>query len=184
MMVKVIEKTKPVAPYAGLPAILAAMLLLRAGDADAFILLLRGLIVIFGYVASVFDLKEKRIPNGLILAMLASWVLVMVPKLFLDTDDAVALIADSIIGFATGGGLFLIVYIISRKGLGGGDVKFMAASGLYLGFGGTLPAMLFGTVLAALAGLALMALKKIGRKDKIPLAQFLYAGILITVFLQ
>ena len=44
--------------------------------------------------------------------------------------------------------------------------------------------MLFGTILAALAGLTLIVLKKISRKDKIPLAQFLYVGILITVFLR
>jgi len=184
MMAKVYEKTKPAVPYAGLPALLAAMLLLRAGNTDAFTLLMRGLIIIFGYAASVNDLKAKRIPNELILGMLAAWVLVMVPKLFLDTDVAVALIVDSLIGFAIGGGVFLVVYMISRKGLGGGDVKFMAAAGLFLGFGGTIPAMLFGTVLAALAGLVLMALKKISRKDKMPLAQFLYVGILITVFLQ
>jgi Flp pilus assembly protein protease CpaA len=183
-MVGTKERIGLVLPYAGLPVLLAAMLILRAGSADAFILLQRGLIVIFGYIASVFDLKEKRIPNGLILGMLAAWVLAMTPKLFLDTDVAVRLLTDSALGFAVGGGLFLIVYLISRKGLGGGDVKFMAAAGLYLGFDGTIPAMLFGTVIAALVGLALIALKRITRKDKIPLAQFLYIGILITVFLQ
>jgi leader peptidase (prepilin peptidase)/N-methyltransferase len=175
---------KQVLPYVGLPVILAALLILRAGNTEAFILLRRGLIIIFGYVASVFDLKAKRIPNSLILGMLAAWVLIMTPKLFLDTDIAISLLTDSALGFAIGGGLFLIVYLISRNGLGGGDVKFMAAAGLFLGFDGVIPAMLFGTILAALIGLVLIALKKIKRKDKIPLAQFLYVGILITVFLQ
>jgi len=183
-MVKVVEKTKLAIPYAGLPVILAAMLVLRGGNTDAFILLLRGMIIIFGYIASIFDLKSKRIPNGLVLGMLGSWVLVITPKLFIDTGNAISLIVDCILGFVVGGGLFLLVYLISRKGLGGGDVKFMAAAGLYLGYGGTIPAMLFGTIIAALVGLALIALKKITRKDKMPLAQFLYVGILITVFLQ
>jgi len=142
------------------------------------------LIIVFGYVAAVLDLKTKRIPNGLILAMLVAWVFTMTPMFFLDTGAAVGLLKDSALGFAIGGGLFLLVYMISRKGLGGGDVKFMAVAGLYLGFGGAIPVMLYGTVLAALTGLALILFKKIGRRDAIPLAPFLFAGILMTVFLQ
>jgi len=42
--------------------------------------------------------------------------------------------------------------------------------------------MLYGTILAALTGLILILLKKLGRKDAMPLAPFIYAGILITVF--
>jgi len=183
-MVLATNRAKAALPYAGLPAILAAALILRAGNTEAFILLRLGLIVIFGYIASILDWKAKRIPNGLVLAMLAAWVLVMTPKLFLDTETAVTLLVDSALGLAAGGGMFLLVYLISRKGLGGGDVKFMAAAGLYLGYGGAIPAMLYGTILAALVGLTLIALKKIGRKDMIPLAPFLYAGILAVIFIQ
>jgi len=170
--------------YAGLPVAAIALLLARVGRTDAFGILLLELIVIFGYVASVMDIKAKRIPNELILAMIAAWVLIITPKLFIDTEAGVSLLKDSALGFLIGGGLFMVVYLVSRKGLGGGDVKFMAAAGLYLGFGGTIPAMLFGTILAALTGLALILMKKIGRKDTIPLAPFLYIGMLITVFLQ
>ena len=178
------KKLAIILPYVGLPVIIAAMLLLRAGRTDSFILLLYALIIIFGYIASLLDIKTKQIPNRLVLGMFASWVLVMTPKLFLDTDFAVRLLADSALGLAVGGGLFMLVYIISRKGLGGGDVKFIAAAGLYLGLSGTIPVMLYGTIIAALTGVALLLFKKIKRKDKIPLAPFLYAGILIVVFLQ
>jgi len=142
------------------------------------------LIVVFGYVTAIIDLKTRRIPNSLILAMLTAWVLTITPMLFIYANASVEYIKDSALGFAFGGGLFLLVYMISRKGLGGGDVKFMAVAGLYLGFGGAIPVMLYGTVLAALTGLTLVLLKRIGRKDAIPLAPFLYAGILVTVFLQ
>ena len=176
-------KLQPMLPYIGVPVIGAALLILRAGSADPFIMLRYLMLVVFGYFAAVLDLKAKRIPNSLVLAMLASWILVMAPKLFLDTHMAIALLVDSAIGLAIAGGMFLIVYLVSRKGLGGGDVKFMAAAGLYLGSGGVLPSMLCGTVLAALTGLVLILMKKIGRKDAIPLAPFLYIGILITIFL-
>ena len=179
---EITKRALPFLPYAGVPVICAALLIRMAGNADAFLLLKFELLIMFGYAAAAHDLKAKRIPNGLVLAMVAAWIAIVTPKLFLDIGAAVGAIAGSALGFATGGGLFLLVYMISRKGLGGGDVKFMAASGLYLGFAGAIPAILYGSVLAALTGMALMLCKKIGRKDKIPLAPFLYIGMLITIF--
>jgi Flp pilus assembly protein protease CpaA len=173
---------KPLLAYAGIPIVGTAVFLIDAGQSDAFVLLWRELIIAFGYVAAVLDVQSKKIPNSLILVMLAAWVLTMTPKLFVDTDTAVMLLKNSLLGFVTGGGLFLLAYLVSRKGLGGGDVKFMAAAGLYIGFTGALPAMLYGTILAALAGLVLLLLKKIERKDSMPLTPFLYVGILVTVF--
>jgi leader peptidase (prepilin peptidase)/N-methyltransferase len=176
------ERLKLVLPYAGLPFIAAAMLFFYAASVDAFILLWCELLIIFGYVASVLDIKNKTIPNKLVLIMLAAWVITFIPKLLTDTDTAINLLFESLLGFAAGGGLFLLVYIVSRKGLGGGDVKFMAAAGLYTGLTGVISAMLYGSVMAALVGIVLMIIKKIGRKDTFPLAPFLYLGILITIF--
>ena len=177
------NKFKYALPYLGLPIILAVFLAAHTVRLEAFTLLRLGLIIIFGYVAAIRDAKTKQIANSLVLAMLTAWAIMITPMLFLDTGAAIPLLTTSALGFAVGGGLFLLVYLISRQGLGGGDVKFMAAAGLYLGFSDTLSAMLSGTILAALTGLALILLKKIGRKDAMPLAPFLYAGILITVFL-
>jgi len=177
-----LSKAKPFWPYAGIPVIGATLLIVRLGQTDPFTLLRSELIMVFGFIAAVTDLKTKRIPNGLIKVMLASWALIMMPKLIIHSGEGAALLKDSAFGFLIGGGLFLLVYLMSRKGLGGGDVKFMAAAGLFLGFGGTIQAMLVGTVLAAITGLVLILLKKIGRKDPIPLAPFLCIGIVLTIF--
>jgi len=157
-------------------------LLIFAVELSAFSLLRTAFIISFGYVAMVYDINTKRIPNMLVSLMVLGWVMLIVPMLFIETQSAVKLIAESLLGLLIGGGLFLLVYIISRRGLGGGDVKFMAAAGLYLGLGETIPAILYGTVLAAITGLILLILKKIGSKDTMPLAPFLFIGIMITVF--
>jgi prepilin signal peptidase PulO-like enzyme (type II secretory pathway) len=47
-----------------------------------------------------------------------------------------------------------------------------------------LSAMLVGSVVAALVSIALLALKRIKRKDSIPMIPFLYAGMLVTLFLS
>jgi len=228
------DRIKSLLPYAGIPLITTALLLTQVKHADVFMLLWFILIIVFGYAAAVFDIKARKIPNKLVLVMLGAWVLTMTPKLIVDTEIAVELLLDALLGFTVGGGLFLIVYIISRKGLGGGDVKFMAASGLYIGFSGTMTAMLCGTILAALTCLILILakknvtvqglpkngdqpdaftqvltdissiprstraltqaeqhlaaapelLQKIRRKDQMPLAPFIYIGILIAVFFR
>ena len=153
-----------------------------AGKLTMFLVFRAVILSTFSFAAMLFDIRQRRIPNTLVLAMFTGWMLLILPELFLDTQAGLLLLADSMLGFLLGGGIFLSVYLLSRRGLGGGDVKFMAAAGLFLGFGATLPAILYGTVLAALSGLVLIALKKIKRKDTIPLAPFLLAGIMITVF--
>ena len=85
-------------------------------------------------------------------------------------------------GGAIGGGVFLLVYIISRHGLGAGDVKFMAIAGLYLGMNLVMSSMLIGSILSAITGIVLLCMKKISKKDEIPLVPFLYMGILLTIF--
>lgn len=178
------SRWKPALPYVCLPFLMLGLWLVKAGRIEGIVLLLREIVLVFGYAAAIGDLRKKRVPNQLVLAMLGAWVVVMIPQLFLRTEYALALAAAGLIGFAVAGALFLVVYYVSRKGLGGGDVKFMAASGLYLGGSLVLPTMLYGSVLAAVVGLTLLLLKKVGRKDTIPLVPFLYVGMLLTIFFQ
>ena len=151
---------------------------------DNIIILWSIMLIIFAIITSVIDIKTKKVPNSLILVMFIAWILTMMPMLIVNTNEAATKIYDSFLGFALGGGLFLLVYFISRKGLGGGDVKFMAAAGLYLGFYSVIPAMFIGSILSALAALILLLLKKIKRKDTIPLTPFLSIGMVVAVLLR
>jgi len=166
----------------GFLIIMTTWLIINADNMSLLRLLWTVLLITLSYIAMVFDINIKQIPNELILIMITIWLILIVPVLIYDMDFGINLLTDSLLGLLIGGGIFMLVYIISRKGLGGGDVKFMAAAGLYLGFTGTIPAILYGTLLAAITGLVLLICKKIGRKDTIPLAPFLFVGILITVF--
>lgn len=170
--------------YLGIPILMLLLCISKWGNIDGFILFQRALLVAFGYIASLTDIRSKRVPNKLILGMVSIWTLTIVPQLFFQTEEGIAVMLSGLIGFVMGGLLFLVVYLISRKGLGGGDVKLMAVSGLFLGFNGVLPAMLYGSILASIFAIILILAKKIERKDTIPLVPFLYAGMLLTVFLQ
>ena len=176
-------KSKSAVLFSGAPIIAAVYCATHIRRSDGLMLLLNVLILSFGYIAAIYDIREKRIPNKLILIMLASWFVSIFPGLFINTGAVLPLVKDSLIGFLMGGGIFITIYLISKKGLGGGDVKFIAAAGLYLGLNGCISTILCGTLLSALVGLSLIMLKKIERKTPIPLVPFLYIGILVTLFL-
>lgn len=175
---------KPYLPYLGIFPAVFVFLLLKIGELNTYAIFLRSLLLIFGYIAAWSDFKEKYVSNKLVLIMLAAWLILLTPQLFYHTEVALAAALNGVLGFLAAGFLFLLVYFISRKGLGGGDVKLMAASGLYLGINGVFPTMLWGAILASITGLILIAAKKIGRRDTIPLVPFLYIGMLLTVYIQ
>ena len=182
-MIKAVNIKKevwPYLPYTGILPLIAMYLIFRGGF--WLVTLLHILIISFGYIAAYIDFRQKKIPNTLILVMLCTWGFIFTLLFFMMPDFTIDLLFDSMFGFVVGGGMFLIVYVVSKKGLGGGDVKFMAATGLYMGVFGIIPVILYGTILAALTALALMLFRRIGRKDTIPLAPFLYIGILLSIF--
>lgn len=175
---------KEVVFWLPLPLLMVLIWAVRAEEAQGLSLLLWELALAFGYGAALWDLRFRRVPNRLIGAMLGAWVLVLVPQLFFHTEQALVSLISGGVGFLLAGGVFLVVYLISRKGLGGGDVKFMSVAGLYLGAGLVLSAMLYGCVLSAVTGLVLLALKRIGRRDPIPLIPFLYVGMILTMLFR
>lgn len=167
-----------------LPIVLAGLAVYQWKVLSAPVLLMRETLLVFGYAAMLNDIRVKKVPNRLVLLMIFCWIVILVPQLFTRKQEAAALLVSGGIGGALAGVMFLIVYLISRKGLGGGDVKFMAAAGLYLGFSGVLPAMLVGSLIAGGTGIVLILVKKMDKKGTIPLIPFLYIGIVLTLFFR
>lgn len=70
-----------------------------------------------------------------------------------------------VIGFFTVSGLFLLIYWLTKgRGIGGGDIKLMAAAGLLLGWQQSLLALVIGAVTGSVIHLSLMGLLK---KDRV-----------------
>ena len=149
---------------------------------DIFALVRLSILIAFAHAAAAGDILSKRVPNKLVLGMLLVWIVIVTVNLYIDIDQALGYLISAGYGLLAGGGLFLLVYLVSRKGLGGGDVKFMAIAGLYLTGRYTLTTMLIGSVFAAIISLILLALKRITRKDSIALIPSIYLGILVTLF--
>lgn len=88
----------------------------------------------------------------------------------------------SISGALTGFVLFYIVAVLSRGGMGGGDIKMMAMVGALMGWKSVLLTTFLGSLLGSVWGISLMVFKGKGRKTKIPFGPFLAAGVIITLF--
>ncbi len=88
----------------------------------------------------------------------------------------------SIIGFLLGGGIFYLIALLSKGGMGGGDIKLMAMIGGLLGWKGVFATTFFGSLSGSLVGIFLMIFKGKGRKTKIPFGPFLAFGAIISLF--
>ena len=75
----------------------------------------------------------------------------------------------------------LVVSLLIKGAFGGGDIKLMAAAGLYLGWRLTVTGAFLGLFMSGFYGIYLLILKKAGKKSKIKLAPFLALGLAMAV---
>lgn len=80
-----------------------------------------------------------------------------------------------------GGGIMLIIAIISRGGMGGGDIKFAAALGLWLGVKLTLLTIFISFILGGLCGMFVLIFRLKNRKDFIPFGPFIAISAFISL---
>ena len=89
---------------------------------------------------------------------------------------------DSFSGFLLGGGLFYLLAVLSNGGMGGGDIKYIAAAGALVGWQKVLLIIFIGAFLGSFMGLLQIVVQKKSRKSLIPFGPFLAAATLITLF--
>lgn len=142
---------------------------LSAAALRAWIFALIMVVVIF------VDLEHQIIPNaltypGLLVGLALAWT--GGPREFL-----VSLAA------ALGAGLiFFLIAVVSRGGMGGGDVKLAAVMGAFVGWPVIAAAMFISFTLGGVVGLALLLAGRRRRKDPVPFGPFLAAGGLAALF--
>ena len=90
-------------------------------------------------------------------------------------------IADMVIAALVGGGLLLLVAVLTSGGMGGGDIKFVAVLGLWLGVKLVMVALLLAFIIGGVGGALLLIFKVKGRKDFIPFGPFIASGAFISI---
>ena len=89
---------------------------------------------------------------------------------------------NSVTGGAIGLAAMALPFILSRGGMGMGDVKLGALVGLMTGFPVVILAVLLSWVSGGLTGIILLALKIKKRRDPLPFATFMAVSTMIMLF--
>lgn len=135
------------------------------------------ILIILLSVASVGDLRTKTISNKLVIV--GSLIGILFTLVQLD----MAKTFDAVMGAVISAGILLVISLITREGIGFGDVKLFACVGLFLGVGGALAALVISIMISGVAALILLLTKKVNKKTSIPFAPFILVGTLISIFL-
>jgi len=133
------------------------------------------LVLVWGLVAITFiDLDFQIIPDEI---SIGGFLLALVVSPFMPVE-----FAGAIIGALVGGGIFYALAVLYPGGMGGGDIKLMAAIGAFLGWKMALLTIVVGSIAGSVVGIAAMTLFGKTRKDKIPFGPFLALGALVSIF--
>jgi leader peptidase (prepilin peptidase)/N-methyltransferase len=135
-------------------------------------------------VLTLIDLDTNRLPNVIVLpSYLVAGVMLAVASWLLADWEALLRAA---IGMVTLYAFYSLLRLVRPGGMGGGDVKLAGVIGIYLGwFGwgalsvGAFAAFLFGGVF----GIALIMLRRAGRKTAIPFGPWMILGAWTGLFI-
>ena len=104
-------------------------------------------------VAAFTDIKNYTIPNGCIIA----GIIFRIPFFFLLPNGQESLVDALLGGFAVGGGLLLVVLVYEKlrqiEAMGGGDLKLLFVTGLYLGWAQNILCLFLACILGIVFGL-------------------------------
>lgn len=93
---------------------------------------------------------------------------------------------NSLLGIVVGGGILLTLawissYVFGKEGMGGGDIKFLAMVGAFLGWQQAFITLMVASVFGAVIGIGLLTLKVMEKGQYIPFGPYLALGALIAM---
>jgi leader peptidase (prepilin peptidase)/N-methyltransferase len=135
-----------------------------------------------GVVLSRIDLQHKLLPNRIVVPTLGIGFALLLLDAGMNQRWGNLLVAGvgSVVTFL----IYLILALISPRGMGMGDVKLSAPLGLCLGYlsvGHLVLGVAFGFVVGAVASVLLVTSGLAGRKTALPFGPSMFLGCVLTV---
>ena len=137
----------------------------------------------------LIDLEHGILPNKIVYpGMIIAIVIAALGSIFSFEPSYTAdagfrfWIADAATGGGVGFGLLLLIALLSRGGMGWGDVKLAGLIGLVTGFPLVFIALFLAIICGGLTAAVLLLSKLKSRKDAIPFGPFLALGTMATLF--
>ncbi|WP_433751281.1 prepilin peptidase [Falsibacillus pallidus] len=133
------------------------------------------LLVSLVVIIFVSDIHYMIIPDKVLLVFLPLFILI---RIF----DPLTPWWDSLVGAVVGFGLLLLIAVISRGAMGGGDIKLFFVLGVFLGLKATLLTFGLASLTGAIYGIAMMAAGKYGKRQAVPFGPFIGLGAILSCF--
>ena len=149
-------------------------------------------VALFGYcaafsallVATVIDWRTMEIPDSMWVTVLIGGVITYIDELVAEGFDINCLL-ERVIGFFAASGILFLLAVITKGGMGGGDIKLMAACGFLLGWQVVLLSLIFGA-LSGTIYFIIVAIKNRKSEEKmdhkVPFAPHLALAIVVCMF--
>lgn len=135
----------------------------------------------FMFILAVIDTKLYIIPNSILLIWLITRVIFIAAESFYMRSYyplITSLIGACIIFF-----MFLAIYYLTKRSLGGGDVKLSFILGLSVS-NNIFTVVFYALILSALFSIIALLTKKLSKKDAVPLGPFLFLGTVLAYLAQ
>ena len=129
------------------------------------------------------DSQTKKIPNQIFFILLAARVIGILAEIISKPKELFLILFTSFSGLLIGGAIVFICRLISRGGIGAGDVKLFALIGFYFGVIPAMNILFYTTFLASLAASFLLITRKAKMKSTLALGPFVFIGLNIYYIL-
>ncbi|MBU1626161.1 prepilin peptidase [bacterium] len=150
-----------------------------------------GVVILFIYaylaamiVITMIDYTHQIIPDRISIPGIACGYLLTLYRSTISNKTHFILardITDSVLGSILGAALFYIIIVVSRGGMGYGDVKLAAMIGSFMGWKMLLVVVLLAVISGAIIGIILLLTGIKKRKEPIPFGPFLAIMSLLTM---
>lgn len=132
-------------------------------------------IILFSFltILTLTDLHYRRIPNSIVLTGV---IIALVLRTFYPLESIWNHLFGAVVGFFA----LLLIAILSKGGMGGGDIKLYAMIGLFIGWKGVLLSLMLAAFVGSIYGLILILMKQFKSKMTIPFAPSIMVGTVIA----
>lgn len=133
--------------------------------------------------AACNDYREHRIPNIFPFIIAVSGIVCLIVGYFVSQKGAQAYIVSSLFAVASVALGMIVIYFLSKHGIGIGDIKLLCAlsilGGVYLISG----VIFFAMLSCSITAISLLITKKKTIKEGIPFGPFIYLGYIVSIIL-
>lgn len=151
------------------------LFLFAAYKMDQFNLFISLLLVSLVIIITITDIHYYIIPNKLLFFFMTLFIIIRIIQPLNPWYD-------SLLGFLISYLLLFILIIISRGGIGAGDMKLLAVLGFFTGIKVALLGFVLAILIGGLYGVYLLITQKKTKSDYVPFGPFIGFGVLMSYF--